>query len=95
MGIVSIKHKGLKLYWTKGDGSKLPPERLTTIAKILTVLDRAKQVPKDFEVFRNWRIHPLKGELKGHWSLDVSGNFRITFMFIDGNAEIVDYQDTH
>jgi len=93
--IVSIRHKGLRLYWEKGDGSKLPPERLATIARILTVLDMAKQVPKDFEAFRNWRIHPLKGELKGHWSLDVSGNFRITFMFVDGNAEVVNYIDTH
>ncbi|MFT4205379.1 MAG: type II toxin-antitoxin system RelE/ParE family toxin [Chitinophagaceae bacterium] len=52
-------------------------------------------MPPDFAFFRGWRIHPLKGDLKGHWSLDVSGNFRITFMFIDGDAEVVDYQDTH
>ncbi len=42
-----------------------------------------------------WRIHPLKGNLKGFWSLDVSGNWRIIFKFNNGNAEDLDFVDTH
>jgi len=93
--IVSIKHKGLKLYWTKGDGSKLPQQYLRTIRLILDTINDAEIVPQDFEPFKNWRIHPLKGDLKGYWSLDVSGNWRIIFRFENGNAELLDFLDTH
>jgi proteic killer suppression protein len=43
----------------------------------------------------NWRLHPLKGDLKGHWSVWVSGNWRLTFRFEGENAVLVDYQDCH
>jgi proteic killer suppression protein len=42
-----------------------------------------------------WRLHALKGELAGHWSVRVSGNWRLTFRFIGEDAELVDYQDYH
>jgi proteic killer suppression protein len=42
-----------------------------------------------------WRLHQLKGELAGHWSIDVSGNWRLTFMFEGEDAVLVDYQDYH
>lgn len=42
-----------------------------------------------------WRLHPLKGTLTGHWSVDVSGNWRLTFTFHGQNAILVDYQDYH
>ena len=93
--IISIKHKGLKLYWTKGDQSKLPPDSLNKIRRILDAIDNANSVPQDFEPFKNWRIHPLKGELDGFWSLDLTGNWRIIFRFVSGNAEDLDLLDTH
>lgn len=42
-----------------------------------------------------WDLHPLKGSLKGHWSVKVNGNWRLTFMFDDGDAVLVNYQDYH
>jgi toxin HigB-1 len=42
-----------------------------------------------------WGLHPLKGKLVNHWSVSVSGNWRLTFTFKDGDAELVDYQDYH
>ena len=42
-----------------------------------------------------WRLHRLKGELDGHWSVDVSGNWRLTFAFEGEDAVLVDYQDYH
>jgi proteic killer suppression protein len=93
--IKTINHKGLKLLWTKGDGSKLPPENLFKIKKVLNLINYPEDVPKDLEPIKNLRPHLLKGELSGFWSLDVSGNYRITFKFIDGNAYDVDYLDTH
>ena len=42
-----------------------------------------------------WGLHPLKGKLSNHWSVSVSGNWRLTFTFKDCDAELVDYQDYH
>ena len=42
-----------------------------------------------------WKLHPLKGGLAGHWSVWVSGNWRLTFTFKDGHTAVVDYQDYH
>jgi proteic killer suppression protein len=42
-----------------------------------------------------WDLHPLKGQLAGHWSVSVSGNWRMTFKFAGADAEVVDYQDYH
>ncbi|KMQ70904.1 type II toxin-antitoxin system RelE/ParE family toxin [Chryseobacterium koreense] len=93
--IEKFKHKGLKLYWTKGDSSKIPSEMLVKVRLILDLLDNVEAVPQDFEPFKNLRIHPLKGDLKGFWSLDVTGNYRIVFKFEDKNAYEIDLIDTH
>ena len=42
-----------------------------------------------------WGLHPLKGRLADHWSVKVSGNWRLTFAFEDGDAVFVDFQDYH
>ena len=42
-----------------------------------------------------FRLHRLKGEFAGRWSITVNGNWRLTFEFLDGNATIVDYEDYH
>ncbi|RZJ80978.1 MAG: plasmid maintenance system killer protein [Flavobacterium sp.] len=93
--IKTIAHKGLKNYWTKGDESKIRPDMLPRIRFILDLLNDVNFVPKDFEPFRNLRIHPLKGDLKNFWSLDVTGNFRVIFRFENGNAYDLSLEDTH
>jgi len=42
-----------------------------------------------------WRLHPLHGNLKNPWSVDVSGNWRLTFTFERDDVVLVDYQDYH
>jgi proteic killer suppression protein len=93
--IYSITHKGLKKYWTKDDSSKLPSEMIDRIREILDIIDNIEEVPQDFEPFKNLRLHPLKGKLKGFWSVDVTGNFRIIFKFENKNAYDIDLLDTH
>lgn len=91
--IVSIKHKGLKLLWEKNDPSKLPAAQVKKISNILTMLDAA-QIAEDMN-YPGSKFHGLKGDLAGHYSITVTGNYRITFRFEDGDAELVDYQDYH
>ena len=42
-----------------------------------------------------WGLHPLHGDLKGHWTVKVNGNWRLTFTFEEEDAVLVDYQDYH
>lgn len=93
--IKSIKNKGLKLFWTKGDASKLSSENLHKISKVLNIIHYLEKIPEDLETFKYLRPHRLKGDLKNFWSLDISGNWRIIFKFEDGNAYDLDYLDTH
>lgn len=60
---------------------------------MLTMLDSAKS-PDDMNA-PGWRMHPLTGNLAGHYSVTVNGNWRITFTFDGENAELDDYLDYH
>jgi toxin HigB-1 len=56
-------------------------------------LDTARTID-DMDI-PGFRLHQLKGEMRGRWSITVSGNWRMTFEFQDGNAYVVDYEDYH
>ena len=71
----------------------MPPEHARKIKRILTVLDQSA-TPRDMDL-PGFRLHPLAGVLKGHYAVSVSGNWRVTFRFEDGEAVDVDYTDYH
>ncbi len=91
--IQSIRHKGLRLYYEEGNGSKLPRGQLTKIARILTALD-AVSCQEDIKVLVSG-IHPLKGNYAGFWPLSITGNYRIIFRFQSPDIYDVDYMDYH
>lgn len=93
--IRNIRHKGLRQLWENDKTSKLPAEQVSRIRQMLEVIDSARVVPQDFEFFRSWKIHPLRGELKGFWSLTVKENWRIIFRFENQDAFDLDYLDYH
>ncbi len=59
----------------------------------LAALDTAQTI-EDVDI-PGFRLHPLKGEPRGRWSITVNGNWRVTFEFTDGNAYVLDYEDYH
>lgn len=59
----------------------------------LAALDTA-QVVEDMDI-PGFRLHPLKGPMRGRWCITVNGNWRLTFEFQDGNAYVLDYEDYH
>ena len=68
--------------------------QLTPIIRLqLAALDTARVID-DMDV-PGYRLHPLKGRAKNRWSIWVSGNWRLTFEFRDGNAYVLDYEDYH
>ena len=90
--IRSFKHRGLKRLYERGDRSGIRPDLLETVERILTVLDSAT-TPQALDVPR-YRLHPLKGGLKGMWSVTVRANWRIVFRFEGTDAfdvELIDY----
>jgi proteic killer suppression protein len=90
--IVGFRHKGLKFLYEKGDRRRVPSEYAAKIERILARLDEAAK-PANMDL-PGFRLHPLKGDLAGYWSVSVSGNWRIVFRF-DGvhacDVELVDY----
>ena len=90
--IRSFKHRGLKRLYEHGDRSGIRTDLLETVERILTVLDNAS-TPQSLNVPR-YRLHPLKGALRGLWSVTVRANWRIVFRFEGTDAfdvELVDY----
>ena len=53
-----------------------------------------REEPKDMDL-PGWEMHDLKGDMDGHWAVSVSGNWRLTFTFEDGDVVLVDYKDYH
>jgi proteic killer suppression protein len=91
--IESFRHKGLKKFYEEDDSRKLLPEMAERIRDILTALDAALAVE---ELNRpSFRLHPLKGALKGSWAVTVRANWRIIFRFSNGAVSDVDFIDYH
>jgi toxin HigB-1 len=88
-----FRHRGLQRLFEKGDRRKVRPEHADRVENILAVLNRAVR-PGDLDL-PGFRLHPLKGELRGFWAVTVSANWRIVFRFEDGHATDVDLTDYH
>lgn len=91
--ILNFKHKGLEIYALKGDKSKLPFNLIPKIRLILTRLNAAIY-PEQLNQ-PGYNFHSLKGDMKGYYTVKVSGNWRIIFKFEDENICDVDFIDYH
>jgi proteic killer suppression protein len=91
--IKSFRHKGVERFFLKGIKSGIRSAHAPKLARQLQRLDVAQQ-PQDMNI-PGWKLHALKGAQKGHWSIWVSGNWRLTFCFDGKDAVLVDYQDYH
>lgn len=91
--IESFAHKGLEKFFRTGSAAGIQPKHAQKLRLILELLHRAKVIG-DMN-FHGSRLHSLKGERRGLWAVRVSGNWRVVFRFVEGNAEVVDYLDYH
>lgn len=91
--IKSFAHKGLGRLFRSGESSGIQAIHAPRLRLILAQLDKAKTIADlDIPILR---LHRLKGERKGRWSVTVQANWRVTFRFSGGEAEAVDYEDYH
>ena len=91
--IASFRHRGLKALYDGRTARRVSPEHVERLRDILGALDRSRG-PEGMNL-PGFRLHELKGRLKGHHAVSVSGNWRVTFRFDDGSAVDVDYVDYH
>jgi proteic killer suppression protein len=94
MSIESFRHKGLRRILEADDARGVPAVQAPKIRRILFALQEAAEV-SDMGHYPGWRLHPLKGDLHGRWSVTVTGNWRIVFRFENGKAFDVDFIDYH
>ena len=91
--IESFRHKGLRALFENDNRQKVPAAHAEKILRILARLNEADKV--QHMGLPGYRLHPLKGDRAGMWSVRVDKNWRITFCFENGNAFDVDLVDYH
>ena len=91
--IRSFRHKGLEKFFITDSKKGIQPEHAEKIARILDRLD-ASVSQADMNL-PGYRLHELKGQEAGTWSVTINANWRITFQFEGQDAVVVDYKDYH
>lgn len=91
--IKSFRHKGLQRFYENGSKEGINPSHESKLRRQLARLRDAK-CSTDMHA-PGWNLHPLKGDLLGHWAITVNGNWRLTFSFEGEDAVLVDYLDYH
>ena len=89
----SLTHRGPKALYEGTTYRVPPPEQGRQLLGKLAVLYRSRG-PRDVGL-AGLQLHPLNGKLRGHYAVAVSGNWRVTFRFGDGDAVDVDYLNYH
>jgi len=91
--IQRFRHKGLEQFFTTGSTAGIQPAHNNRLRLILSVLNQATDI-RDINL-PGLRLHPLRGNKQGFWAISVSGNWRVTFRFEDGDILDVDLVDYH
>ena len=92
--IKSFRHKGLQRFYLTGSTAGIQAVHAGRIRVQLAALAAANHVD-DLKPAPGWRLHALKGGLKNHYAMTVSGNWRLTFCFVGEDIELLDYVDYH
>ena len=91
--IKSFRHRGLQRLYERGDRSRINPTLVDKVETALGLLDVA-ETPAAVNL-PGYRLHPLRGDLRGFWSIRISGNWRLIFRFDDRDVCDVDLVDYH
>ena len=95
MELVRFRHKGLRQLYEDEDARSVPPEMAEKLNKLLFAIETAGSL-EQLGRFPGWKLHPLKGDLKGLWSLTVTGNWRLIFRYDEdtraaSELDLIDY----
>ena len=90
---MKVRHKGLRALHARDDRGRVPAALAPRLRRILFRLQEATG-PGSADA-PGFRLHPLKGDRAGQWSVRVSGNWRVVFRFENAEAVDVDLIDYH
>jgi len=95
MRLLRIKHKGLRQLYAEDDPKGLSKDLVDKLRKLLFAIETAHEIDQ-IGHFPGWRLHALKGDLRGFWSLTVSGNWRLIFRYDEpsntvSDVDLIDY----
>lgn len=91
--IKTFRHKGLRKFYETGSAAGVQPSHAKRLRMQLSALDSAQSIA-DMDI-PGFALHPLKGALRGRWAISVNENWRVTFEFSEGIADVLDYEDYH
>ncbi len=91
--IKTFTHKGLEDFFFDGTKKGIQPKHASKLGEILDRLNQAREI-KDMN-FPGSGLHLLLPKQQGRWAVKVSGNWRMTFVFKEGHAYEVNYEDYH
>jgi proteic killer suppression protein len=80
MQLARFRHKGLRQHYEDDIAKGVPPDMADKLRKLLLAMETAKDVSL-LSRFPGWKLHPLKGDLSGYWTLTVTGNWRLIFRY--------------
>ena len=96
MQLVRFRHKGLRQLHEDGNTKGVTSAMTDKLRKLLLALETAETL-EQLGWFPGWKLHPLKGDAKGFWSLTVTGNWRLIFLYDErtNTASDIDLIDYH
>lgn len=94
LAIKNFTHKGLKDFFKKGDSSGLNPNHVEAIGYMLDAID-ASHHPAHLKAIYQRKFDEKSGSGKGVYSIEVNGNWRITFQIESDGAVLLDYRNYH
>jgi proteic killer suppression protein len=94
MLIRSFRHKGLKLLYERGSRRGVRADLAAKIEDIIHAIEQAQRID-EVGLFPGWKLHPLKGDRRGEWSVWVSANYRLTFRVDGEDVSDLDFEDYH
>jgi proteic killer suppression protein len=95
MHLVRFRSKALRQLHEDGNAKAVAPAMADKLSKLLLALETAETLDQ-LGRFPGWKLHSLKGDLKGFWSLTVTGNWRLVFRYDEAanaasDIDLVDY----
>ncbi|HEY1184834.1 MAG TPA: type II toxin-antitoxin system RelE/ParE family toxin [Bryobacteraceae bacterium] len=95
MQLVRFRHRGLRQLHEDANAKGVPPAMVDKVRNLLFAIETAENLDQ-LSRFPGWRLHPLKGDLRGFWSLTVTGNWRLVFCYDEqtntaSDINLIDY----
>jgi proteic killer suppression protein len=94
MHIVGFRHKDLERFWLRGEAHGVVGQYRDKLRAMLTALEEAENIG-ELETVPGWRLHQLKGDRRGIWSMVVTRNQRLTFRVDRSRVTEIDFEDYH